>query len=92
MMILAIFFSFCAVPVNSTAILVIGGYSQAGALASVELLDTSTGRWETLPDLPKPRYGHSCLTMELAGSNGVLVSGGALTGSDVQFMDFDTKE
>ena len=41
-------FSFCAVPFNSTALLVIGGYSEEGALASVELLDTVTGRWEKL--------------------------------------------
>ena len=31
-----------------------------------------------------------CLTMELAGRRGALVSGGALTGSDVQFLDFQT--
>ena len=70
---------------------VIGGYSRSGALDSVELLDTVTGRWESMPSLPQPRYGHSCLTMELAGSEGILVSGGALTGSDVQFLDLKTK-
>lgn len=85
-------YSFCAVPVNSTALLVVGGYSRLGALASVELLDIVTGRWETLEDLPKPRYGHSCLHMELAGAEGILVSGGALTGSDVQFLDLGTKK
>ena len=84
-------FSFCAVPVNSTALLIIGGYSQDGALASVELLDIKTGRWEKLEDLSQPRYGHSCLLMELAGSEGILVSGGALTGSDVDFYDLSTK-
>ena len=83
--------SFCAVPVNSTALLIIGGYSQEGALSSVELLDIKTGRWEKLQDLPQPRYGHSCLLMELAGSEGILVSGGALTGSDVDFYDLSTK-
>ena len=84
-------FSFCAVPVNSTALLIIGGYSQDGALASVELLDIKSGRWEKLEDLPQPRYGHSCLLMELAGTEGILVSGGALTGSDVDFYDLRTK-
>ena len=48
--------SFCAVPVNKTAMLIIGGYSQKGALDSVELLDTETGRWEQVEKLPKPRY------------------------------------
>ena len=48
-------FSFCAVPVNKTAMLIIGGYSQKGALDSVELLDTETGRWEYVESLPRPR-------------------------------------
>ena len=49
-------FSFCAVPVNKTAMLIIGGYSQNGALDSVELLDTESGRWEHLERLPHPRW------------------------------------
>ena len=43
-------------PVNQTAMLIIGGYSRTGALDSVELLDTETGRWEKVEKLPKPRY------------------------------------
>ncbi len=31
-------YSFCAVPKNSTAIVIIGGYSDKGPLASVEVL------------------------------------------------------
>ena len=84
-------FSFCAVPINQTALMIIGGYSKSGPLDSVEVLNTATGRWEEMPSLPKPRYGHSCLTMELAGRQGVLISGGALTGSDVQFFDLEQK-
>ena len=83
--------SFCAVPVNQTALLIVGGYSQHGALDSVQLLDIESGRWETMPNLPRPRYGHSCLMMELGGKEGILVSGGALTGSDVQFLDLKAK-
>ena len=66
-------YSFCSVPVNDTAMLIIGGYSQDGPLSSVELLDIKSGRWEKLPDLPQPRYGHACLLMELAGQEGVMV-------------------
>jgi len=55
------------VPVNDTALLIIGGYSSKGALSSVEMLDTQTGRWDRLADLPKARYGHACLMMELHG-------------------------
>ena len=36
-------------------------------------------RWDRLADLPSARYGHACLLMEWAGTEGVLVSGGALT-------------
>ena len=54
--------------------LIIGGYSKNGPLSSVELLDIKSGRWEKLPDLPQPRYGHACLLMELAGKEGVLVN------------------
>ena len=72
--------------------MIIGGYSTAnGALSSVELLDTETGKWEKMGDLPKARYGHSCLFMELAGADGVLVSGGALTGDEVDFLDLKTR-
>ena len=83
--------SFCAVPVNQTALLIIGGYSNNGALSSVELLDTVSGRWETYPDLPRARYGHSCLMMEWVGKEGILVSGGALTGNQVDFLNLKTK-
>ena len=38
------FYSFCSVPVNETAMLIIGGYSQEGPLSSVELLDIKSGR------------------------------------------------
>ena len=85
-------YSFCAVSVNESAILIIGGYNQNGPLASVELLDIKSGRWEKLDDLPQPRYGHACLLMELAGQEGILVSGGALTGSDVDFYDLQLKK
>ena len=37
------FYSFCSVPVNETAMLIIGGYSQEGPLSSVELLDIKSG-------------------------------------------------
>ena len=61
--------------------LIIGGYSQNGPLSSVELLDIKSGRWEKLPDLPQPRYGHACLLMELAGKEGVLVNQAYLAAS-----------
>ena len=37
-------FSFCSVPLNETALLVIGGYSGKEAVTNVDVLDTVTGR------------------------------------------------
>ena len=37
------------------------------------------------------RYGHTCLMMELAGVEGILVSGGALTGKHVDFYDIKNR-
>ena len=85
-------FSFCSVPLNATAMVIIGGYSAKGAVSSVNVLDTATGRWEKLPDLPKARYGHACLLMEWKGVDGVLVSGGALTGTRVDFYDIKSNK
>ena len=56
------------------------------------MLNTATGKWSQLSDLPSPRYGHSCLLMQLKGREGILVSGGALTGEDVQFLDLVSGE
>lgn len=84
--------SFCATPVNDTALMVLGGWGEAGALGSVQVLDLVTGRWEAGPALPSPRYGHTCLTTEVAGVRGVIVAGGALAGSQVDFLELGTGE
>jgi hypothetical protein len=66
--------------VNSSALMVIGGWGGSAALSSVEVLDVGTGVWLPGPSLPAPSYGHACLRTELSGREGVLVTGGALTG------------
>ena len=66
--------------VNSSALLVIGGWSEDGPMASVEMLDLDTGKWRSLTAMASPRYGHACLHTEVGGRDGIMVTGGALTG------------
>ena len=83
-------FSFCAVALNSSSVMVLGGWGSDGPLSQVSVLDLQTGSWVPGPELSTPRYGHTCLLTELAGRQGVLVAGGALTGKKVEFLDLDT--
>ena len=72
--------------------MVLGGWGEDGSLDSVEMLDMETGAWRQGPPLPKARYGHTCLLTEVAGTRGVMVAGGALTGNEVVFLDLETME
>ena len=72
--------------------MVLGGWGNEGPLDSVQILDMDTGAWSDGPSLPKARYGHTCLLTEVAGSRGVMVAGGALTGNSVNFLDLGTME
>lgn len=84
-------FSFCAVPLNSSSLMVLGGWGSSGQpLASVEILNLDTGSWRPGPELTRPRYGHTCLLTEMGGRRGVMVAGGALTGKIVEFLDLET--
>jgi len=83
-------FSFCAVPINSSSLMVLGGWGESGPLTSVKILNTETGEWTNGVDLLRPRYGHTCLMTELGGRHGVMVAGGALTGKIVEFLDLNT--
>ncbi len=66
---------------NSSALMVIGGWGGSAALSTVEVLDVGAGVWRSGPPLAAPSYGHACLRTEMAGREGVLVTGGALTGT-----------
>ena len=72
--------------------MVLGGWGTEGPLDSVQILDLDTGVWSDGPPLPKPRYGHTCLMTEVAGTTGVMVAGGALTGNEVIFLDITTMQ
>jgi len=84
-------YSFCAAPINSSSLLVAGGWNGDKPLASVELLDLETGAWTSAPPLPHPSYGHACLHTEIRGRDGIMVTGGALTGRKVLFYDLVDK-
>ena len=80
-------FSFCAVALNSSSLMVLGGWGAAGQpLASTEILDLDSGTWRPGPALTRPRYGHTCLLTELGGRPGLMVAGGALTGQAPQHL------
>jgi Kelch motif len=67
--------------VNESALMVIGGWDGSAALPTVEVLDLAEGVWRSGPSLPAPSYGHACLNTQVAGRDGILVTGGALTGT-----------
>jgi N-acetylneuraminic acid mutarotase len=64
-----------AVPLNSGAVLAIGGYIN-GAAQSTELYDPTAGTWSTGPSTNQPRY-QSATAKLLDGK--VLVTGGVIT-------------
>jgi hypothetical protein len=74
--------------VNSSALMVIGGWGGSAALSTVEVLDVGAGVWRSGPPLAAPSYGHACLRTEMAGREGVLVTGGALTGTIFRILFF----
>jgi len=85
--------SFCATPINDTALMVLGGWGEDDTpLDSVKILDIQSGMWEDGPSLPSPRYGHTCLLTEVAGTQGIMVAGGALSGKQVDFLDLENQE
>ena len=66
--------------VNSSSLMLVGGWGNGKPLDSVQIVNLSTGRWTEGTPLEQPRYGHACLRTQLRGQDGILVTGGALTG------------
>lgn len=63
----------CSVALNSTAIIITGGYSQDGQLSATWLLDLTDYSWTRLRDMPGPRYTHGCM---VTAEKEVLIAGG----------------
>ncbi|XP_059081609.1 uncharacterized protein LOC131879337 [Tigriopus californicus] len=71
----------CAVVINDTALMVIGGYSDsAGYIGSVNILDTNEMTWNELNGLPAPAYDMLC---GLVDQTYVLCIGGVAADQDV---------
>merc|ERR1711860_357131 len=68
----------CTVAINSTRIIVTGGWNGDGILSSTWMLDLTDSSWERLQDMPGPRRGHGCTTTP----SGELIIAGGYDGSD----------
>jgi hypothetical protein len=84
--------SFCAVPVNETTVMVLGGWGGSGSIDSTEFINLATGGHAMGQPMPEPSYGHACLVTEINGQSGVLVTGGALTGQRTRFLSLKTQK
>ena len=67
---------FCAVPVDSRFLAVIGGEMDGELLDSMKTLDLETNEWRMLPELKVPRKDHACVATRLDDEEGILVTGG----------------
>jgi non-specific serine/threonine protein kinase len=68
-----------AAATSGTRVYVVGGYrADGGTVATVEVFDTATGRWESAPDLPVAVNHAMAATVD----NQVYVFGGFLAGGD----------
>jgi hypothetical protein len=72
-----------ATRLSNGMVLVAGGRSEHGPLASAELYDPATNTWSTISSMQHPRIGHSAVLLLSNGLNNgkVLVAGGS--GSDI---------
>ena len=65
----------CIVAINSTRIIVTGGYNGDGELSSTWMLDLTDLSWERLQDMPVPRYSHGCTTTP---TGELIIAGGSV--------------
>ena len=68
----------CTVAINSTRIIITGGYN-GGYLSSTWMLDLTDLSWEQLQDFPGPRAAHGCTTT----ATGELIIAGGWDGSGI---------
>jgi len=68
---------FCAVPVDTRFLMIIGGEMDGEILNSMKSLDLETNEWrEQAPTLKTPRKDHACVATRLDDEEGILVTGG----------------
>jgi len=74
-------FDLCGDQMDETHIIIVGGNTYGASaneyIDATEILDTTTGVWETMDPIPGgARASHGCLTTTLNGDTGLLVAGG----------------
>ncbi|XP_059097535.1 influenza virus NS1A-binding protein homolog [Tigriopus californicus] len=70
-------FNLCALPMDDTHIIIAGGNEYDQAYRDlVDILDITTGVWESAEPLPFGRAAHDCINYELEGEKGLLMTGG----------------
>eukprot|EP00095_Tigriopus_kingsejongensis_P008030 maker-scaffold630_size122347-snap-gene-0.14 protein:Tk08030 transcript:maker-scaffold630_size122347-snap-gene-0.14-mRNA-1 annotation:"ig domain-containing protein" len=90
-------FNFCAQPMDDTHVIIVGGNEYGEDYRDlVDILDTTTGIWETAEPLPFGRASHDCINYELNGDKGLLVSGGCTEAclnhvADTLFFSYSTR-
>ena len=68
---------FCAVPLGGTRFAILGGETEDDmATVDFKTYDAETGDWVTQPAMKQARKDHACVTTEINGDKGVLVTGG----------------
>ena len=63
----------CSVAINSSTVIVSGGWNGDGRLSSTWMLDLTDFTWTKLQDMPGPRSGHGC-TITATGE--LIIAGG----------------
>ena len=69
----------CSVAINSTTVIITGGYNADNILSSTWMLDLTDYSWTQLQDMPGYRYAHGCTTtatgeLIIAGGYGLSLS------------------
>lgn len=81
-------FDFCAVALDSTHILIAGGSNPGVAqTANVDILNTETGEWTPVEQLPVARSAPGCILTEIDGEEGVMLTGGFNTAQGEHLYD-----
>lgn len=90
-------FDFCAVQMDDTRIMVLGG-NIIGQFDSddMDILDTTTNTWTKGPSMAKRRATQDCIVTEHNGERGVMVTGGCSSNclfhlKDTSFFSFVTE-
>ena len=84
--------SSCAVSINSTKVMFLGGSSGGMGRRKAHILDLTDGSWTSLPDAPSDMKNSGCSTGSYQGNKGVFVSGGVGAETLSKFFDLTDQQ